>query len=79
MRLVFAQGAGLTAIAVTIGLVISMAATTVLKTMLYQVAPRDPATFVAVAGVLTLVALLATWLPARRAVRTNPVIALRDA
>jgi predicted permease len=78
LRLVLGQGAMLTAIAVAIGASASLLATTVMATMLYEVAPRDPATFAAVAGVLTTVALVATWIPARRVVRVNPVRALRE-
>ncbi len=46
--------------------------------MLYHVAPRDPRTIAAVAGALAVVALIATWAPARRAVRVSPLDALRD-
>jgi putative ABC transport system permease protein len=45
--------------------------------MLYQVSAHDPATFTAVAGTLTLVAVAATYIPARRAMRIDPMIALR--
>ena len=78
MRLVLGQGFLLTIAAIGIGAAASFFATRMMTSMLYQVAPRDPWTFVAVAGVLTLVALMATWLPARSAVRVSPTSALRE-
>jgi len=78
MRLVLGQGFLLTIAAVSIGAAASLFATRMLTSMLYQVTPRDPWTFVAVAGVLALVALMATWLPARSAVRVSPTSALRE-
>jgi predicted permease len=77
--LVLSQGARLIAIAVAIGLFTALAAAGVLRGLLYGVAPRDPATLGLVAAVLVLVALTATWLPARRAVRVDPATALREA
>ena len=78
MRLVVGQGAVLTLMAVGLGVAGSLIATRVMATMLYQVTPRDPATFAVVAGVLTSVALMATWLPARRAIDVDPIRALRE-
>jgi putative ABC transport system permease protein len=65
-------GAGLLA-----GLVLAIAATRLLKTMLFGVAPTDPLSFAAVALVLTAVAMAASWIPARRAARIDPMAALR--
>ena len=78
MRLVLRQGAVLTVAAVSLGAAASFFATRMMTSMLYNVTPRDPSTFVAVAGVLVLVALTATWLPARSAVRVSPTSALRE-
>ena len=78
LQLVLKQGAMLTVIAVAIGATASLLATRLIATMLYEVAPRDPVTFATVAGVLTTVALIATWIPARRVVRVNPIRALRE-
>jgi putative ABC transport system permease protein len=78
MRLVLKQGVLLTIIAVTGGVVASVFATRLLTTMLYQVAPRDPRTFAIVASTLAIVAFIATWIPARRAIRIKPVDALRE-
>jgi putative ABC transport system permease protein len=77
-RLVLKQGALLTIIAVAGGVIASVFAMRLLTAMLYQVAPRDPRTFAVVAATLALVAIAATWIPARRAVRIKPVDALRE-
>jgi predicted permease len=78
LRLVVGQGAMLTAAAVVIGIAGGLMVTGLMTTMLYEVTPRDPRTFISVAALLTLVALMATWFPARRAIRVNPINALRD-
>jgi putative ABC transport system permease protein len=49
-----------------------------MASLLYEVKPGDPGTYAAVAGALSLVALLATWLPARGATRVDPIAALRE-
>jgi ABC-type antimicrobial peptide transport system permease subunit len=76
--LVLGQGAVLTILGVTIGLAGALALTRFLGSMLYGVSAHDPVTFVAVAAVLAAVATIATWLPARRAARVDPMIALRS-
>jgi predicted permease len=78
MRLLLRQGATLTAVAISIGIVASALSTGMMAAMLYGVAPRDPATLAVVASTLAGVALLATWLPARQAVRVTPLVALRE-
>jgi ABC-type lipoprotein release transport system permease subunit len=60
-----------------LGLAGALAATQVLETSLYEVAPRDPQTFVVIAVLLAGVALLATYIPARRASLIDPAITLR--
>jgi putative ABC transport system permease protein len=77
-RLVFGEGLALTFGAVGAGLAAGWLTTGVMRAMLFEVAPHDPGTFAAVAVTLSVVALSATWLPARRAVRVDPVDALRD-
>jgi ABC-type antimicrobial peptide transport system permease subunit len=62
---------------VAAGLTAAFAGSRVLESLLYGVSPRDPITFAATAVVLLAVALLACWLPARRAARMNPLDALR--
>ena len=74
---VLRQGLKLTVLGVIIGLLGSFALTRVLSHLLFEVTPRDPATFAGVALLLMAVALFACWLPARRAARVNPMTALR--
>ncbi len=77
MRLVLGQGAKLALIGVAIGIAAAWGLTRLMANQLFGVTAQDPLTFVAVALLLTLVALLACYLPARRAVRVDPMIALR--
>jgi putative ABC transport system permease protein len=75
--LVLAHGLGLTLAGLVIGLFVSLAATRALSTMLYEVSATDPVTFGAISAVLALVAAAASYLPARRAMRVDPLVALR--
>jgi predicted permease len=77
LRMVLTQGAKLAAIGVVIGLAASLALTQLMARMLYGVSATDPLTFVGVALILTLVALAACCIPARRAMRVDPMVALR--
>jgi len=77
LRMVLAHGLRLVAVGVVLGLAGALALTRFLAGQLYGVRPTDPLTFVAVTALLALVALAATWLPARRAARVNPMVALR--
>ena len=78
MRLVLAQGARISALGVALGVTLALALTRILNSQLYGVAPHDPLTFATVALVLLAVALAACYLPAKRASRVDPVIALRS-
>jgi predicted permease len=71
------QGLALTAAGIALGLGIAAALTRVMSAFLFGVDPIDLATYTAVSVILTAIALLATYLPARRASRVNPIIALR--
>ena len=75
--LIMRQGAMQTALAVAVGLLLSLAAGRVLAQILYQVSPSDPFALVTASLLLTAAALLACFLPARRATRVNPITALR--
>jgi len=77
LGLVVRHGMTLAGIGVAIGLAVAFGLTRVLAALLYGVRATDPITFAAVATVLAAVALLATWIPARRAARVDPIIALR--
>jgi len=72
------HGLTLGLIGVGIGSVVSLWATQLVHGELYDVSPHDPATFAAVAAILVLVTALASFIPARRATRVDPVICLRD-
>jgi putative ABC transport system permease protein len=79
VRMVLRQGLLLTLAASAIGLIAAVSLTRFMASMLFNVAPRDPFTFVLVAAVLAVVAIAATLIPARRAMTVNPITALRDA
>ena len=77
LALVVRQGLRLTAIGIAAGALIAAGLGRFLSSMLHGVTPADPATFLGVAVVLAAVALLACYIPARRALRIDPMVALR--
>jgi ABC-type antimicrobial peptide transport system permease subunit len=78
LGLVVGQGMRLVLIGLGLGLVGAWALSRVLSSQLYDVSSRDPLTYAAVAALLGIVALAATYLPARRALRVDPMISLRS-
>ena len=77
MRLVLGEGAKMALLGVAFGIAAALGLTHLMADQLFGVTAHDPLTFAAVAVLLTLVALFACYLPARRAVRIDPVVALR--
>jgi putative ABC transport system permease protein len=77
MRMILLQGARIAAASVAIGILAAFALTRYLEKLLFSVTPGDPATFAMVAVVLVMVAMLASYIPARRTLRVDPMTALR--
>jgi putative ABC transport system permease protein len=77
IALVAAQGLALSLAGALLGIGAALALTRALKGLLFEVRPTDPATFIGVAMLFVLIALAATYLPARRAARVDPMVALR--
>ncbi len=76
--MVVRQALSLTAVGIAIGLVAALSLTGVIENMLFGVSSRDPVTIAGVVGLLAGIALLASYLPARRATRLDPSVALRQ-
>ena len=77
MKLVLRQGILLAIVGAAVGIGVALSVTRYLANMLYNVRASDPATLVGVAILLVLVALAACYIPARRAMRVDPIVALR--
>jgi predicted permease len=77
LRMVLGQGMALALVGITLGLMGAFALTRLLQRLLFEVGPTDPLTFVGVAIVLSAATLVACYVPARRAARVDPIIALR--
>lgn len=77
LRMIVTQGMLLVLVGVGVGLAASIGLTRLMSGLLYGVSATDPLTFVGVAGILALIALAANYLPARRAAKTDPMVALR--
>ena len=76
-RLVLGQGMMLAGVGIAVGLVGALGVTRVMRALLYETSPTDPLTFAGVVPLLVAAALLACWVPARRAMRADPIVALR--
>jgi putative ABC transport system permease protein len=77
LQMVLRQSLTLVAIGIGTGIVAGLGATRVLSTLLYGIGGADPATYLGVVLLLALAALLASYIPARRAMRVDPMVALR--
>ena len=75
--LIIGHGVTLTLVGAAIGLAAALAMTRLMKSLLFGVSATDLLTFTVISAVLILVALLACWIPARRATKVDPMIALR--
>ncbi len=78
LRMIVGQGARLIALGLGVGLVVALLGSRLIHSLLYGISSADPLVYVSVLAVLTAVALLACWLPARRATRVDPLQALRQ-
>jgi ABC-type antimicrobial peptide transport system permease subunit len=77
LRLVVGQAARMAAIGLGLGLLAAFGVSRAMASMLYGVSASDPMTYAGVAAVLGAIAVVASWLPARRATRVDPIVALR--
>lgn len=78
VSLVLATSARLAIVGLVVGLALTLAATRILRSLLFETSPTDPAVLAIVTAGFLAAVLFATWIPARRASRTNPAEALRD-
>src|SRR6476660_4545549 len=77
-KMIVSRGAGLAGIGVVVGLILSGIMAPLISSLLYGVRPIDPEVFIAVPSILMVVVLLASYIPARRAARVSPIVALRE-
>ena len=78
LRLILRQGLALASLGLILGLAAAVAGTRLLTTMLFQVQPHDPLVYLAVAALLGAVAMVASYIPARRASKIDPLVAIRQ-
>jgi putative ABC transport system permease protein len=78
LRMIVGQGLLLAVIGAVLGIAAGFAGTNLMRGLLFSITPTDPATFVAVPVLLIVVALLACYVPARRAMQVDPLVALRE-
>jgi putative ABC transport system permease protein len=77
LKMVLGQGLLTVAIGLIVGLAGALLLTRTMRSMLFEISPNDPITIVGIALLLLLIAMLASYIPARRATRVDPMIALR--
>jgi ABC-type antimicrobial peptide transport system permease subunit len=77
LRMVLSQGLRQLAIGLVLGLAAAFGLARVMKSLLVRVTPTDPTTFVTISAVLIAVGILACWMPARAAMKVDPMVALR--
>jgi len=77
VQIVLRHGIRLAGLGIVLGTVLAFSTSRILSTLLYQVSPRDPLTYLGVVGLLGLVVVAASWLPARRAGKVDPLVAMR--
>ena len=77
LRLMLGEGMKMALLGVSIGIAVALGLTHLMVNILFGVSATDPLTFLGVATLLVVVALLACWIPARRATRVDPLVALR--
>jgi ABC-type antimicrobial peptide transport system permease subunit len=77
LKLVFGEAARMTFAGVLVGLIAAAVLTRLIRTLLFDVSPTDPLTFGGVAVLLAAIAFAASYIPARRAMRVDPIVALR--
>ncbi|MFI5059358.1 MAG: FtsX-like permease family protein [Candidatus Acidiferrales bacterium] len=77
LKMILRQGVGVLGIGLGIGLLLAIVGTRAIANLFVGVKPNDALTFVAVGILLAVIALLACWIPARRATRVDPLVALR--
>jgi predicted lysophospholipase L1 biosynthesis ABC-type transport system permease subunit len=77
LRLILKQGVSMALLGVVVGFVLALSLTSLMSSQLFGVTPHDPLTFVSVGALLVAVALLACYIPAKRATRVDPMVALR--
>jgi ABC-type antimicrobial peptide transport system permease subunit len=78
LRMILRRAGWLTGAGVCIGLVLAFGLARGVANLLYEVSPNDPVVFGSITAAITAIALMASWLPARRAARIDPMAALRD-